>query len=104
MSSPPFIELGARSAFSFLEGSSAPEDLIGRAAALGHGGIALADAHGVYGLPPFHRAARAAGVRAICGAGVTLLGDGKRRRKDDPPPDGARLTLRGNVRTRHKNL
>ena len=104
MSSPPFVELGARSAFSFLEGSSAPEDLIGRAAALGHGAIALADAHGVYGLPRFHRAAKAAGVRAICGARVTLLGDGKRRRKDDPPPDGGRVSLLVKDRAGYKNL
>ena len=104
MFSPPFVELGARSAFSFLEGSSAPEDLIGRAAALGHGAIALADAHGVYGLPRFHRAAKAAGVRAICGARVTLLGEGKRRRKDDPPPDGGRVSLLVKDRAGYKNL
>jgi error-prone DNA polymerase len=104
MPSPPYVELGARSAFSFLEGSSAPEDLIGRAAELGHGAIALADVHGVYGLPRFHRAAREAGVRAICGARVVLLGDGKRRRKDDPPPDGGRVTLLVKDRTGYRNL
>src|SRR5262249_58573851 len=104
MSSPPFVELSARSAFSFLEGSSAPEDLVARAAELGHGAIALADVHGVYGLPRFHRAARTAGVRAICGARVHLVGAEKRRRKSDPPPDGGRLTLLVEDRAGYKNL
>src|SRR5262249_49377708 len=104
MASPPFIELSARSAFSFLEGSSAPEDLIGRAAELGHGAIALADAEGVYGLPRFHRAAKAAGIRAICGARVTLLGEGTRRPKADPPPSGGRVTLLVKDRAGYKNL
>jgi len=104
MTSPPFIELSARSAFSFLEGSSAPEDLAARAAEFGHEAIALADTHGVYGLPRFHRAAKAAGIAAICGARVHLLGDSKRRRKSDPPPDGGRVTLLVESRAGYKNL
>ena len=104
MASPPFVELSARSAFSFLEGSSAPEDLARRAAELGHQAIALADVHGVYGLPRFHRAAKAAGIRAICGARIHLVGVEKRRRKTDPPPDGGRLTLLVEDRTGYKNL
>ncbi len=104
MTSPPYIELGVRSAFSFLEGSSAPEDLLARAAELGHGTIALADVHGVYGLPRFARAARTAGVKAIVGARVVLLGEGKPRRKTDPLPDGGRVTLLVKSRTGYRNL
>jgi error-prone DNA polymerase len=104
MCSPPFVELGARSAFSFLEGSSLPEDLIGRAAELGHGVVGLADVHGVYGLPRFHRAAKQAGLRAICGARVTLLGSGRRRRKTDAPPDGGRVSLYVKDRAGYRNL
>jgi len=102
--SPPYIELGVRSAFSFLEGSSAPEDLLARAAELGHGTLALADVHGVYGLPRFARAARAAGVNAIVGARAVLLGEGKPRRKSDPLPDGGRVTLLVKNRTGYRNL
>ena len=104
MNSPPYIELGARSAFSFLEGSSAPEDLLERAAELGHGTLALADVHGVYGLPRFARAAREAGVNAIVGARAVLLGEGKPRRKSDPPPDGGRVTLLVKTRAGYRNL
>jgi len=104
MPSPSFIELGVRSAFSFLEGSSAPEDLLERAAELGHGTLALADVHGVYGLPRFARAARAAGVNAIVGARAVLLGEGKPRRKSDPPPDGGRVALLVKSRAGYRNL
>ncbi|MBW2415861.1 MAG: DNA polymerase III subunit alpha, partial [Deltaproteobacteria bacterium] len=94
MASPPYVELGVQSAFSFLEGSSAPEDLVRRAAELGHGTLALCDLHGVYGQPRFHRTARAEGLRALAGARVELLGTpAERPRKSDPPPAGGRLAL-----------
>jgi error-prone DNA polymerase len=66
------VELRARSAFSFLEGASNPEDLIDRAAQLDHPALALADRDGVYGIPRFHQAARRAGLRAIAGAEISL--------------------------------
>ena len=71
---PPagYVELRCRSAFSFLRGASLPEDLIERAAVLGHDALALSDRHGVYGAPRFFTAARRAGVRALVGAEVTV--------------------------------
>jgi len=104
MASPPYVELGIQSAFSFLEGSSPPEDLVACAAELGHGTLALADTHGVYGLPRFHRAAQAQGLRALAGARITLLGSGRARRKDDPPPVGGRLTLLAQSREGYRNM
>jgi error-prone DNA polymerase len=67
-----YVELRVSSAFSFLQAASQPEDLIDRAAALGHSTLALADADGVYAVPRFVRAARAAGIRPIVGATVRL--------------------------------
>src|SRR5690606_39613991 len=67
---PDYVELRCASAFSFLEAASNPEDLAERAAALGHRALALADRDGVYGLPRFHAAARAAGLEALVGARV----------------------------------
>jgi len=76
VSPPPatedFVELRCRSAFSFLEGASNPEDLAARAAELGHGALALADRDGVYGIPRFHAAAVAAGLRPILGASLAI--------------------------------
>jgi len=54
---PPYVELRARSAFSFLRGASLPEDLAERAATLGYDAIALADRNGVYAAPRFFQAA-----------------------------------------------
>ena len=65
-----YIELHARSAFSFLEGSSLPEDLIAVCAARQQPAIALLDRDGVYGAPRFHMAAKSAGLRAHIGAEV----------------------------------
>ena len=48
-----YIELHARSAFSFLRGSSMPEGLVQRAAQLEMPGMALCDRDGFYGAPRF---------------------------------------------------
>src|SRR5437660_10593201 len=66
-----YIELHARSAFSFLEGSSLPEDMAGICARLGMPAMALLDRDGVYGSPRFHLAAKKIGLKAHIGAEVT---------------------------------
>jgi error-prone DNA polymerase len=72
-----FVELHAQSAFSFLEGADLPETLVAEAVRLGMPALALVDRDGVSGAPRFHRAAVAAGIRAILGAELTLA-DGSR--------------------------
>ncbi len=67
-----YAELHVASAFSFLDGSSQPEDLVERAAALGLPAVALIDRMGVYGAPRFHKAAKAAGIRALVGAEIVF--------------------------------
>jgi error-prone DNA polymerase len=66
-----YVELHARSAFSFLEGSCVPEDLAGACASLDMPAMALLDRNGVYGSPRFHMAAQKAGVRAHIGSEIT---------------------------------
>jgi error-prone DNA polymerase len=66
-----YVELHARSAFSFLEGASLPEELIGVCAHLGMPAIALLDTDGVYGAPRFHLAAKKINLKAHIGAEVT---------------------------------
>ncbi len=68
----PYIELHTSSAFSFLDGASLPGTLIDRAAELGYPALALLDRDGVYGAPQFYRAAKAAGIKAIVGAELTI--------------------------------
>ena len=67
-----FVELHTASAFSFLRGASTPEALVDRAAALGYDALALVDRDGLYGAPRFHKAATAAGIKAIIGAELTI--------------------------------
>ena len=49
-----YVELHARSAFSFLEGASVPEELIAAALEYEMPAMALLDRNGVYGSPRFH--------------------------------------------------
>ncbi|VVM04768.1 partial DNA polymerase III subunit alpha, partial [Methylacidimicrobium cyclopophantes] len=67
-----YVELHARSAFSFLRGASQPEELVREAARLGLPAVGLCDRDGVYGIPRFHAAAREAGIRALVGAEIPL--------------------------------
>src|SRR6185312_5878961 len=52
-----YVELRCRSAFTFLDGATLPEDLVARAAELGYPALALTDRDGVYGAPRFFRTA-----------------------------------------------
>ncbi len=89
-----YIELHARSAFSFLEGSSQPEELIDACAAMELPAMALLDRDGVYGAPRFHHAAKKKGVRAHIGAEVTV----------DCSRAAARYPLLAASRTGYQNL
>jgi len=66
-----YVELHARSAFSFLEGASAPEELVGLCAERGMPAMALLDRDGVYGSPRFHLTAKKHSIRAHVGAEIT---------------------------------
>ena len=68
---PVYVELHARSAFSFLEGACVPEELAGACAEFGMPAMAIVDRNGVYGAPRFHMAARKAGLRAHIGSEIT---------------------------------
>jgi error-prone DNA polymerase len=68
-----FTELHARSAFSFLEGSSLPEDLMSACARFNMSAMGLLDVDGVYGAPRFHLAAKKLGIKAHIGAEVAAF-------------------------------
>ena len=72
-----YVELHARSAFSFLEATPLPEDLAAEAARLEQPAIALLDADGVYGAPRLYRACTRLGLTALVGAEVRLTGGGR---------------------------
>ena len=67
-----YAELHAWSNFTFLEGASHPEELVGAAVAAGLAGLALTDRDGLYGAVRFAKAAKDQKLPAICGAELTL--------------------------------
>src|SRR5262245_37621398 len=71
---PPYIELHCHSGFSFLDGASHLDELIGRALELGYPALALTDHNGLYGSMEFARRAREHGLMPITGAELTLRG------------------------------
>ena len=91
MSSDRYIELHARSAFSFLRGASVPEDYAALCAANGMGAMGLTDGDGFYGSPRFHTACKRLGIRAHVGTELTLA-------------QGDRLTLYAATRAGYQNL
>src|SRR5271170_7400920 len=69
---PPYVELEAHSAYSFLDGASHPHELIERATELGHTALALTDHDSVGGAMELAMSALDSPVRAIFGAEVTV--------------------------------
>src|SRR5690349_7446207 len=67
-----YVELHARSAFSFLEGASVPEELISAGLALDMPAMVLLDRDGVYGAPRFHLCAKKNGLKAHIGAEISV--------------------------------
>ncbi len=72
-----YVELHARSAFSFLEGASLPEDLVHQCAHLDIPAMALVDTDNVSGAPRFYMAAKKLGIRPHIGAEITAAAGGR---------------------------
>jgi error-prone DNA polymerase len=88
---PGYAELHAHSGFSFLDGSSDPEELVAEAHRLGLAALALTDHHGFYGVVRFAEAARACDLPTIFGTEVTLAPAGPRT--GEPDPSGRHLVV-----------
>src|SRR6476620_5787144 len=95
MANRVYVELHARSAFSFLEGGSTPEEYIDACRRLEIPAMALLDRNGVYGIPRFYMATQrhkdTGAVRAHVGAEVACT-------------DGARYPLLAATRQGYQNL
>src|ERR1022692_4635546 len=72
----PYVELHARSAFTFLEGASLPESLVSACAELQMSAMALLDRNGVYGAARSHMAAKQCKIKTHVGAEVSMAGGG----------------------------
>jgi error-prone DNA polymerase len=67
-----FVELHARSAFSFLEGASVPEALAYVCAKQQLPAMAVLDRNGLYGSPRFHMIAKSNGIKSHVGAELSV--------------------------------
>src|ERR1051326_968489 len=67
-----YIELHARSAFSFLRGAATPEELIAVCSEYKMPAMALQDNDGLYGAARFHLAAKKLKIKAHIGAEITV--------------------------------
>jgi error-prone DNA polymerase len=67
-----YVELHARSAFSFLEGAASPEEMAAVCAELGMPAMALLDSNGVYGTARLHLAAKRLSLRGLVGAEIAI--------------------------------
>jgi len=86
VSTPPYIELHAHSAFSFHDGASTPLELAEAAVDLGYPALALTDHDGLWGSMEFAHVAKSLGLRPITGAELTL-------HLDDADVDGPKTGL-----------
>ncbi len=99
-----YVELHSRSAFSFLEGASVPEELIAVCANLGMPAMALLDRDGVYGSPRFHLAAQKIKIKAHIGAEVTCAQFLPRTGQSSVTTQEFRLPLLVSSRAGYQNL
>ncbi len=104
-----YVELHARSAFSFLEGSSLPEILMARCGELQMPAMALLDRNGLYGAPRFHITAEKLGLRAHIGAEIAVSDAGERVRPSAwlphcVPAEPVRFPLLAESVTGYQNL
>ncbi|MET8624636.1 error-prone DNA polymerase [Kitasatospora sp. NPDC004669] len=86
-----WAELHVHSSYSFLDGASDPVDLVAEAARLGVETIAVTDHDGLYAAPALATAARAAGLRTVFGAELTL--DSTTAPTGVPDQDGEHLLV-----------
>ncbi len=70
---PRYAELRCKTNFSFLQGASHVDELIARAAELGHEALAITDENTLAGVVRAHVAAKAVGLKLIIGAEITPL-------------------------------
>ena len=68
----PYAELHGHSNFSFLDGASAPDELVERAIEIGLSGMAITDHQGLYGVVRFAGAAEEAGIHPVIGTEIEL--------------------------------
>ena len=87
----PYAELHAHTSYSFLDGASAPEELVEEAERLGLHALAVTDHDGLYGIVRFAEAAEHRQVKTVFGAELSL--DLPAPQKGNADPAGQHLLV-----------
>jgi error-prone DNA polymerase len=96
MAVAPYAELHCHTNFSFLDGASAPDELVERAVELGLTGLAVTDHRGLYGVVRFASAAESAGLHPVVGTEIEL--------HDPRVPDPAGIVIPARRRRRMRGV
>jgi error-prone DNA polymerase len=104
-----YVELHARSAFSFLEGASLPEALVQQAANLSMPALGIVDRDGLYSAPRLYTNAKKLGLRSHIGAEVSVSDFGSQVQPEiwqphSLPQAPVRLTLLCESQAGYRNL
>ncbi len=91
-----YVELRAMSWYSFMEGASSTDEMLGRAHELGYDTLALVDRNNITGSLEFSEAAEELGIKPITGVTLMLSDD------DDDPPSP--ITLLAQNRQGYANM
>src|SRR5215218_7972332 len=102
--SPPYVELHAHSAFSFLDGASTPLELAAGAASLGYPALALTDHDGLWGSMEFAHACKGFGIHPITGAEITISLPLSAPAQSPPAPADGTKTAPYRSKSAHRHL
>ena len=77
MGRPSFTHLHVHTEYSMLDGAARVDDVVAAAAADGQPAIGITDHGNMYGVLPFYKAAKAAGIKPIVGFEAYMAHDNR---------------------------
>jgi DNA polymerase III subunit alpha len=99
-----FVHLHTHTEYSLLDGASRVSELVGAAAAAGQDALAITDHGALYGVVPFYKACRAAGIKPILGCETYVAQRSLRDKESRVDRDPHHLVLLAQNETGYQNL
>jgi DNA polymerase-3 subunit alpha len=99
-----FVHLHTHTEYSLLDGASRVQELVQAAVAAGQEALAITDHGALYGVVPFYKACRAAGIRPIVGCETYVAQRSLRDKESRVDRDPHHLVLLAQNQTGYQNL
>jgi DNA polymerase-3 subunit alpha len=99
-----FVHLHTHTEYSLLDGASRVSELVGAAAAAGQDALAITDHGALYGVVPFYKACRAAGIKPILGCETYVAQRSLHDKESRVDRDPHHLVLLAQNETGYQNL